>query len=298
MRHSSLRVCVIFISIFFLSSPSAFSKSYERIISLAPSITEILFAIGAGDRVVGVTTHCDYPEEAKLKPKVGGFLEQNIEAIVAQKPDLVMIAPNRGTKFTNEKLKQLGIETLIVPFYSLDDLVKSFELIGEKVGNWDRAKVLQAEVIQAINEVRARSVNRLRRKAVFITWQTPLIIPAGGTLEGDVMELSGGDNIAKDSPLHYPKFSIEAIFERDPDLIIDASSHGRQMSLEERKEMVRKFWSQYSSLRAVRSGEVYVFKTDVYSVPSPRTVRFIKAMGALFDPETKPENEFYERVKF
>ncbi len=287
---------LIFAAIFLFNPSFLWAKSYERIVSLAPSITEILFAIGAGNRVVGVTTFCDYPEQAKSKPKVGGFTDQNIEAIVFQKPDLVIITPNSGTKFTYEKLKQIGIETLVVPFYSLKDLIQSFELIGQKTGNVLEAKKIETQLSEIINQVRAQSISRPPKKVAFISWHTPLILAARGTLEGDIVELSGGTNIAQDSPLHYPKFNIEALFARDPDLIIDTSRMGKKMSLEKQKEWAKKFWSQYSELRAVKTGQVYIFKGDVYCAPGPRTVRFIQAVNAILDPNTKPNNEFYERI--
>ena len=295
MKRSLISFCLILSVFSFI--PSGFTKSYERIVSLSPSTTEILFAIGAGDRVVGVTTYCDYPEEAKTRPKVGGFTDHSLEAIVLQKPDLVVITPNRGTKFTYGKLKQIEIESLVIPFYSLNDLVHSFDLIGEKTGTLEKAKKIQAELLEVIDRVRSRSAHRPKRKVAFVSWHTPLILPAKGTLEGDIIELAGGDNMAKDSPLHYPKFGIEAFFDRDPDLIIDASRMGKEMSLKEQKAMVKEFWGQYPELRAVKSGEVYIFKENVYSAPGPRTYRFIEAMAALLDPETKPVNEFYERVQ-
>ena len=275
---------------------SAWPKSYARIVSLAPSVTEILFAIGADEKVVGVTTYCEFPPEAKLKPKVGGFTEHNLEAIAVQRPDLVMMVPNRGTKFTYEKLKQLGIELVNVPLYSLNDLVKSYELIGEKVGERERAHELQTQLLEAIDRVRAESAARPRKRVVFVNWHTPLIVPAPGTLEGDIIQLVGGENIVKDASQHYPKLGIEFLFASDPDLIIDTSSHGEEVDRETFKEVVRGFWSKYRELRAVKSSEIYVFRRDVYSVPGPRTVRFIEAMNALFDPATEPENEYYERV--
>ena len=298
MKRWRIRFGLILISLFLSTVTVGFAKSYERIVSLAPSITEILFTIGAGDRIVGVTTYCDYPEEAKTKPKVGGFTDQNIEAIVLQKPDLVILTPNRGTKFTYEKLKQINIETLVVPFYSLDDLLKSFELISQKAGNILEAKKIQAQLLETINQVRNQSVSRPKKKVAFVSWHTPLILAAGGTLEGNVVELTGGMNIAQDSPLHYPKFNIEALFTRDPDLIIDTSRMGRKMDFESQKEMVKKFWGQYSELHAVKTGHVYMFKGNVYCAPGPRTVRMIQAVNAILDPSTKPQNEFYERIQF
>lgn len=288
------------LSVLWLSSSHAASdsKTYERIVSLAPSVTEILFAVGAGDRVVGVTTYCDVPDEAKLKPKVGGYTEHNLEAIVSQRPDLVILTPNRGSKFTYEKLKQLGLETVSVPFYSLNDLINAFEFIGEKTGQVNEANAIKNQLLEVVNQIREQSSAHPHRKVAFVSWRTPLVAPGKGTLENDIIELAGGSGITAGRSLHYPKLSIEAFFAQDPDLIIDAASHGQDIRFAVQKEAVKKFWSQYPELRAVKSNQVYLFKENVYSVPGPRTVRFVKAMKAILDPATPPENEYYERIQF
>ncbi|MBI4368151.1 MAG: cobalamin-binding protein [Candidatus Omnitrophica bacterium] len=300
LRRIVASFSLLILSVLWFSSSHAASDgtSYERIVSLAPSVTEILFALGAGDRVVGVTTYCDYPDEAKTKPKVGGYTEHNLEAIVSQRPDLVILTPNRGSKFTYEKLKQLGLEMMVVPFYSLDDLINSFELIGEKTGNVEPAKAIKYQLLEVVNRIREKSLGRPHQKVAFVSWRTPLVVPGRGTLENDVIGLAGGSGITSGRSLHYPKLSVEAFFAQDPDLIIDAASHGRDISLTEQKELVKKFWSQYPELRAVKSNQVYLFKENVYSVPGPRTVRLVRAMDAILDPETSPENEYYERIQF
>ncbi len=281
----------------FLTAPSFGSaKSYKRIVSLAPSVTEILFKIGAGDKIVGVTTFCIYPEEAKSKPKVGGFTEQSIEAIVAQRPDLVIMNPNRGTKFTYEKLNQIGIETLVLPLARLGDIVESFQAVGEKTGHISEAQKARDELVAAIEKVRAHGAGRPKRKVALISWRSPLMLPGPDTFENDVIELAGGDNIAKDSPLSYPKFGMEAFLARDPDVIVEASNYAGKIPFEAQKEMVRQFWHQYPGLRAVKNGQIYVLKRDPYSVPGPRTVQFLEVMDAILDPQSKPDSPFYERI--
>ncbi len=287
----------IFVVSFFFSPSFLCAKSYERIVSLSPSITEILFALGAGNQVVGVTTYCEYPPEAKAKPKVGGFTNQNLEAIIHQKPDLVILNPNSGTKFTYERLKQIGIEALVVPLYSWNDLLETIKQIGEAVGHPKETEELRNQFLKISKQIRIRSVNRPRKKVVLVNWHSPIIAAAGGTIEGNLIKLAGGENIIASGPLHYIQLSAEALFAQDPDLIIDASRMGKKTSFEQQREMVKKFWHQYSELRAVKSGEVYVFKDDVYSVPGPRTIQLMKAIDAILDPTTNAKNEFYERIK-
>lgn len=143
----------VLISIFFISS--SFSASAEqRIVSLAPSITEILFAIGAGDQVVGVTTYCHYPPEAEQLPKVGAFTDHNVEAILQTRPQLIVMTPNSGTKNLHEHLKSLKIEILVLPFYSLEDFMQSIEQLGQKTQHVQEATQLQQEFKTLLNKVR------------------------------------------------------------------------------------------------------------------------------------------------
>lgn len=297
MRKRPVLFLFILTAAFFVAPASGFSKTYQRIISLAPAVTEILFKIGAGDQIVGVTTYCIYPEEAKTKPKVGGFTEQSIEAIVAQKPDLVVLTPNRGTKFTYEKLNQIGIESLVLPLERLDDIVRSFQTVGEKTGHVSEALNARRQLVEAIEKVRAHSAGRPKRKVAFVTWRSPLMVPGRDTFENDVIELAGGENIANDSSLNYPKLGIESFLARDPDLIVEASNFADAVPFEAQKETVRQFWRQYPDLRAVKTGQIYVLKGDPYSVPGPRTAQFLEVMDAILNPQPEPTGQFYERIQ-
>lgn len=269
----------------------------SRIVSLAPSVTEMLFAMGLGEKIVGVTTYCIYPEEAREKPKVGGFTDHSVEAIIQQNPDLVIMSPNRGTKFTHEELKQMGVHMLVVPLYGLDDLVNGFDLIGAKTGHEEIAGEIRAEFEDTIEKVKTDAAGRPPRTVAFVNWQTPLMIAGHGTLEGDIVELAGGKNIAEVSANRYPKWSIEAFFGADPDIIIDASSHGRWDDMNDRRNNSEKFWKQYSSLRAVREGRIYLFKKNVYSVPGPRTLLLIRGVNEIMASGDKTEGEYFERVQ-
>lgn len=291
------RFLAVLCAVFLIAPSFGYAKSYKRIVSLTPSVTEILFKIGAGDQIVGVTTYCIHPEEAKSKPKVGGFTEHNIESIVEQKPDLVIMNPNRGTKFTYEKLNQIGIETLVVPLERLEDIVRSFQLLGDKTGHVAEAENVRREMTAAIEKVRAHGTGRPRKKVAFVTWRSPLMVPGRDTFENDVIELAGGENIAKDSSLSYPKLGMEAFLASDPDLIVEASNFADAVPFGKQKENVRRFWRQYPNLRAVKAQEVYVLKGDPYSVPGPRTVEFMEVMDAILDPGSKHENPFYERIQ-
>jgi iron complex transport system substrate-binding protein len=299
-KNFKLKFFCFFAAIVFSAAAAATAnaKTFERIVSLAPSVTEVLFAIGAGERVVAVTNYCVFPEKAKSLPKVGAFTDHNMEAILLEKPDLVVLTHNRGSKFTYEKLKDAGIETLAVSFYSLPDLIDSFRMIGEKTGNLPQAEKWKSDFEAIVKDVRARHKNQPKRKVAFVTWHFPLIVPGRGTYENDILELAGTRNIAADSDVRYPQLGIEAFLSRDPEMIIDASRHSTKMSFATYCEEVKKFWAQYPHLRAVKSGEVYVFKEDIYSVPGPRTIQLIRAIDQIMGREALKAGDLYERIQF
>ncbi len=285
---------LIFLSIFDCAPAKA--ESYKRIISLAPSITEILYAFGSGDEIAGVTTYCNYPEEAKTKPKVGGFTNHNIESIILLKPDLVIMTPNREAKLTHEKLKQLRIDALVVPLYRLDDLKTGIVTIGKQIGREQVAFKLADEIKKIAEHIQQFDVSGEPKKVAFITWKNPLILPANGTFEDDVITLAGGQNIVKHARARYPQLNIEILFDQNPDVIIDASSYGADKNFEEQKNKVCNFWNQYPLLRAVKTSEIYVLKGDFYSIPGPRTIQFMTTMEQILSAMPPQATEFYERV--
>ena len=299
-RHLIQYASVFFIlfclsHIYFL--PQAEATSYQRIVALAPSVTEILFAVGAGDQVVGVTKYCDRPEEAKAIPKVGGFTDHSLEAIVALKPDLVVMTPNRGTKFTYDKLEQIGVESLVLPLYSLEDLDQTLKTAGEKTGNEEGAAKIRQQLNQMKESLREdkEAVSGLR--VAFVSWRSPFLLAGNLSLEGSMLEWIGVENIANDSKVRYPRWDIEVLFEKDPDIIIDAESHLRGETLEIRKEQTRAFWKRYSGLRAVKEGRVYLVLNTSLPVPGPRSVDFMKLLHKIIHTLPETDSDEYARVQ-
>jgi len=295
------RYGAVFFTLFWLTLilflPQAQADPYQRIVSLAPSVTEILFAVGAGDQVVGVTKYCDRPEEAKSLPKVGGFTDHSLEAIVALKPDLVVMTPNRGTKFTHENLNQIGIESLVLPLYSLEDLDQTLKTAGEKTGNEEGAAKIRQQLNQMKESIREdkEAVSNLR--VAFVSWRSPFLLAGNLSLEGSMLEWIGVENIANDSKVRYPRWDIEVLFEKDPDVIIDAESHLRGETLEIRKEQTREFWKRYSGLRAVKEGRVYLVLNTSLPVPGPRSVEFMKLLHKIIHTLPETDSDEYARVQ-
>jgi iron complex transport system substrate-binding protein len=216
---------------------------------------------------------------------------------MAVKPDLIVLTPNRGSKFTYEKLKQINIETLVVPLYGLQDLFDAYKILGEKTGAVESAGKLIRELSDAVEDAKKKAPSGKSLKIVFVNWQNPLVIAGQGSLENDLIEMAGARNVADKSGDRYPHWQIEGLFEYDPDIIIDASRHGRDMTLENQREGVQRFWRQYSTLRALRNGNLFMFRENVYSVAGPRTTRLVRALTAIVNEfGTKTQSEYYERV--
>ncbi len=304
LRRSCLKICVFFAAAVFCAPavilPQDTVPPAARIVSLSPSTTEILYALGAGDQVAGVTTYCVTPPEARLKPKVGGFTNHNLEAIAALKPDLVVLTPNGGSRLTYERLKSAGIPALSVSFYGLSDLEKSFELLGHASGHDEKAAALRTELQTTLEAVKQAAPSGISLRAAYVTWRAPLILAGAGTMEEEIMLFSGAKNSVKESSVRYPRWSEEAFLSSDPDVIFDASAYERDGDPEKEKKAAHDFWVRYKTLRAVRERHVYLIRREFLPVPGPRTVVQIRVIASVLknlDDEGGKEAG-YDRLSF
>jgi iron complex transport system substrate-binding protein len=249
----------------------------HRIISVAPAITEILFALGAGDQVVADTNYCNYPEAAKAKPKIGGFTTPNVEAILALRPDLVVMTKNRPD--VAQKLGQTGIDVLQVQPDNLAGIYQSIQSISEKIGVPDRGRALVQSIQSELKNVSAAATNGPKPKVLFIVGRTPgtvldLSIAGRGTYLSELIGLAGAENTFADTAIPYPQVSMEEVIRRNPDVIIDMG-HSDMLS-ESQKENVKQVWRKYSFLNAVRQNKVFPISADYFVTPGPRVVQAVR----------------------
>ena len=263
----------------------AFCGSSSRIISLAPAITEILYALDAGESIAGVTDYCDYPPDAKEKPSIGGFINPNIEKIIALNPDLVILSPNSGTKTIKEKLDRFNLKNQVVSFYTLNDLREAFLILGEIVDRKNNAESMVKELDGIVEEIQVlmNKKGKGRPDVLFVRSHSPLYVAGRGTYEDDIIDAAGGMNCVKWSNGRYPNYNIEEIIRLNPEIIIDATYYDTP-SKEEADELLE-FWGKYKGINAVKSGKVYIIKTDIHSVPGPRTAECIKILAQIIHPE-------------
>lgn len=245
----------------------------RRIISLAPSITEILFSLGLGDQIIGVTTFCDYPEEAKKKPKVGGMWNPSLEAILTLKPDLVAVSTNGNHKEFEERLRSMGIKTYIFTARRLTDLPQDLRAAGQAFGAGQRAEVLAQEIETTL--ARFKKPAPVRKKRVFfIVWPDPLVAAGPGTLIDDVLNLIGAENVAGKARVSYPKYSIEELIRQAPDIII----------IGDMREGIQKtsagLLKRLQSVPAVKNKKVFYIGDELYRL-GPRTPKGIDELTRL-----------------
>jgi len=253
----------------------------RRIISLAPSTTEILFALGLGDRIVGVTTFCDYPEEAKAKAKIGGMSNPSLEAIVTLKPDLVLMTMDGNPREVEERLRSMNIKTFVFTARTLAELPQGIREMGAAVGVRDKADVLAKEIESAIMPTGSRvKGQRLKtsKKVLFIVWPEPLIVAGPGTAIGDAIDLLGLENTAAQTKTTYPRYSIEEVIRQAPDVLFIGKGSGMDM-----RTVSKGILKKLSSVPAVKNGAVCYVGDSLYRL-GPRVVQGIEELEKCLPP--------------
>jgi len=250
-----------------------------RIVSLVPSVTEILFAIGARDVLVGVTDFCDYPPEARRKAHVGDMLNPNLEALIALKPDLVVATRSGNREETFDQLRRLGMAVYLVDPVSVGDVLRLVAGLGEVTGRRDGAQAVTAEFERRVAAVQERVAGRPRPRVLYVLWPEPLIVPGRSSLVSELISLAGGESVTADQGPGYPRMSLEAAVGRAPEVIILAR-HGAGTGPAAREQ-----WQRLESLPAIRSGRLYVADGDLLHRYGPRVVDGLELLARLIHPE-------------
>ena len=261
---------------------------YSRVVSMAPSITETLFALDLADRVAGVTRYCDFPPEAKAKPQVGGFLDPNYEAIVALEPDLAILLTIHDE--ADARLNDLGINTLIVEHRTLEGILDSFRRIGEVCGAPEAAEALVADCERRMERVRRRTAD-LERPRVLISSARELgsgrlgtVYAAGkGQWYDNLIEAAGGTNVFEASSGQFPAISSEGLLRLDPDVVIEMAPDLADASYT--REDILAEWATLPDMTAVKTGRIYVLGGDYVPVPGPRFVQTLEDIAKVLHPD-------------
>jgi iron complex transport system substrate-binding protein len=237
-----------------------------RVVSLAPAITEILFAAGAGDGVVGVTTYCSYPQEVGKIEKVGDFATLDFEKIVRLKPDLVVATEDGNPRQVVEKLQSLGIRTLVVNGRSFADVISSIFAIGDACGVKGKASALARELEARWARAGRRRGGEPRPATLLLYGIDPLVAAGKGSLGDELITQAGGRNVFGGSEISYVTTEHEQVISLAPEVIVQVA-----MGTEADRK-VHEFWGRWTAIPAVRDGRVYVLDPDLVTRPGPRII--------------------------
>jgi iron complex transport system substrate-binding protein len=259
------------------------STAPARIVSTSPSITETLFALGLGDRVVGVSTYCRYPAAVASLPRVGTFLKPDAETIARLKPDLVFV--HKGPHNVLAQLGTLGVRTAVVNPGSLPSVFTTIREIGAAANVAERAVRLVGELNAGLDRVKASVAGRAPRKILIIVGRrtgtlTDIIAVGPGSYLHDIAAIGGGSNVLASSALQYPRISMETVISLAPDVIVDVGEMGESPADSDRRRQITEgLWRSQTLVKAVREGGVHAVHDEAFVVPGPRIVEVAGALA-------------------
>jgi iron complex transport system substrate-binding protein len=253
----------------------------QRIISLAPSVTEVLFMLGCGERVIGVTTQCDWPPlEVEKIQKIGSLLAPNYELVLASRPDLIIASTAGNDRAAIMKLADLGLPVFVTAPRTVEGIFQTTLEIGRITGRAAEAESLVGATRSRLEAIRSRLSGARPVRAFFVTWFDPLLAPGRKTFENDLLALANATSISATSDEFYPRYSLEQVLAQNPDVILTVKHSGKPV------QDLRTI-PGWAKLEAVRKGRVY-FLSEVLQHPSPRFVEGIEELAHALYPERFP----------
>lgn len=252
-----------------------------RIISLAPSLTELIYAAGAGDYLVGAVSYSDYPPEAQRVARVGDFNAINIERIIELKPDLILTWQSGTSARDIQRLEQLGLPVLIRETQYLDDIPKLIAEIGQLTGQQDTANTEAERLRSQLNTLRQNYQNASAVSVFYQVWHQPLITVNGAQFMGQAIALCGGENIFADQTALAPHVSREAVINANPDVILLGGKSANQQAWLTQ-------WQTLSFLTASQNQHIFLLDSDQYQRPTPRFIDGLNTLCQLIDQARQP----------
>lgn len=255
----------------------------ERIVSLAPSLTEIVFALGLEEKLVGVTSHCDFPPAARAKPQVGDVLNPSLEKILTLHPDLVLGSTAGNRRETVEALERLGVPLYGVNPRSVPEVFASIRHVAALTGAEPAAAALVTRLEEQLAGVEARSAGAPRPRVLFVVWLEPLVTVGHDTFLNDILERAGAESVTRELEESWPRISLEEVIARDPDYLVLPRTAGLEGSLARLAQQ-----EPWRRLRAVRENHI-LWMEDAILRPGPRVVEAVAALSAALHPEPARE---------
>jgi iron complex transport system substrate-binding protein len=237
----------------------------QRVVSLAPHVTELLFAAGGGDHIVGTVSYSDYPPAARAIPRIGDNRAVDIERLLALKPDLLVVWRHNASSRQLEQLRRLGIPLFYSEPHRLADIPDTLQRLGQLLGTEPQARHEAEELRRQLNDLAARYRNRPPVRVFYQVWDRPLYTLNGRHIVSDVIRLCGGENVFAQLPVTAPRIDIEAVLQENPEAIVSGSRP-------ERSDDGLGIWKSYPTLQAVRRGNLFAINGDLLNRPGPRMI--------------------------
>lgn len=284
------RIFLAALILFIINTQSFSNDSPKRIVSLSPNLTQVIYALGDLDQVVGVTIYDEFPEQVKDLPKVGGWINPNYEAILALKPDLVVLMKDQYISF-GEKLNNLGLKTFTAKSNdSINDIIDSISELGEILNKTQEAERLSLYIDSNLKEIGKKTKNTKKKRVLIVVGRNP------GTLEdiyvigtnnyiNELITLAGGENVVKNER-NALKITKEAVFSFNPDVIIEIN----HLKMDRENEIIE-IWNNLNQINAVKNDQVYILSSKVLLHPSQRIVEGANVLTEVLHPEIIEKNE-------
>jgi iron complex transport system substrate-binding protein len=254
----------------------------SRIVSLVPSVTEIVFALGAQDRLVGRTDFCDYPAAVRTKPSVGGMVNPSLETLLALRPDLVVATDEGNREDTIQQIERLRIPIYLVHADRIAETVDLIARVGELTGRQTQVSKLTGQMLGRIEAVRRAVAPFPRPRVLYVLWPEPLIVPGRASMLTELIGVAGGTSITAGDGEAYPRFSLEAAVARAPEVIILAD-HSTGASTAGRASPEK--WQRLASVPAIRAGRLHSADLSLLHRYGPRVPEGLEMLARIIHPE-------------
>lgn len=257
---------------------AAETPSPQRVVSLAPSVTETLFALGLGNRLVGVTTSCDYPDAARNIPKIGGFMSPSLETIAAKRPGLVIGVSSATDPAKAREMERLGLKVTLISLASVNDILNSIMSIARLLGSPQSGEQLVRRITLQMHRVKDRVAPAPRRSTLLLVGLRPLIAVGGKNFIDELITLAGGKNIAGDAAQPWLNLPDEYVVAKAPQVIIEAGMGSE-------RDLTPQHWADLKSIPAVQQQRVYRYPSDKILRPGPRIGEGLEEIARFLHPE-------------
>ncbi len=255
------------------------AKTPERILSLAPSVTEILYSVGLDQEIVGVTPFCDYPAQALAKPKVS-YATPNLEAIVALKPDLILAPSTFLRADLLNKLEQLKIPVFILDAQTIEDIPSHVQTVGRMVGRTQEGDRVATELRGRMAALKAKVASLPKPRLLYVLNSEPLITVGPGSFIHQMIEVAGGANVAARAKAPYPRLSLEEVLKEDPEILLFPVGKAESVSESEQQQ-----WQRWTTLSAVKHQRFHRIPADLLNRPGPRIAQALEELARIIHPE-------------